>query len=521
MNEKNWMVFDCETDSFDGKEVHPFIWGWITRDNIYDFTYSKIDFVNVLKNFNGIALAHNGGKFDTLLLAEYFNIDSPIKIINGRVAEVQIGDCLVRDSFLIIPEKLAVAGEKDEFDYKILNRNKKHLREIHKIEIEKYLKQDCVALKNLVEVFYKNFGQSLTLAGAALKFWERMTPLKRRYDFTHDNFFRQFYYGGRVQAFRKGVLGDDWNYYDIKSSYPHAMKQKHTACHLSEYAMHSDIKKITPQSFARIIAINRGCLPSREKYTTEFLVETGAREFFATGWEIIAGIETNTLHILEATIYTPTRLESLEKYVEYFYAIKIAAETIGDKINRTIAKLFMNALSGKFGANPENYHSYKIVEINERPDEYDIFLQGDDFDIVKKLSGGQFYDVALSASITGCARAQLFRQMLKCSDIAYCDTDSIICRDGQEHFDIGKKIGQWEHVAILDNLNIAGKKLYTGFDLKTVEQISAHKGFSVLDITHEDIEGAARGLEKLIERSAPTISVLGEQKFIKRTLRST
>ena len=168
MTEKKWLVFDCETDSFDGERVEPFIWGWMYDDGTYDFTYSKNDFINMLSDFDGYALAHNGGKFDTVLLADYFNVDSPIKIINGRVAEVHIGKATVRDSFLIIPAPLAASGLKDDFDYEILNRNKKHLRIEHKNTIEKYLRQDCAALHALVKRFYSEHGQRFTQAGGGV-----------------------------------------------------------------------------------------------------------------------------------------------------------------------------------------------------------------------------------------------------------------------------------------------------------------------------------------------------------------
>lgn len=516
---KPWLVFDCETDSFDGAPVEPFIWGALDCEGNYFQTYNTGELIRYLFDFDGIALAHNGGKFDALFLRDAFNIGDEIKIINGRVAEVRIGKCLVRDSFLIIPSPLKASGEKEEFDYSILSRHKKHLRKKFKSEIEHYLKQDCIALFNLVERFYAEHGQRLTQAGAALACWEKMGGKIRRRGGAHDDVFRQFYHGGRCQAFQKGALGDGWDYFDIKSSYPYAMSLEHTASPLYEYRMHRNIKKIIPQAFARIIASNRGCLPIRTKLETEYPFHDDAREYFATGWEILAGLRTNTLKIYEATIFEPTELETLKPYVELFYKNKIEAEIKKDSVGYLIAKIFLNSLYGKFGQNPADFHKFKIVEINDREDGYETFLECDTFDIVKKLSGGQFFDVALSASITGCARAKLFEQMLQVDELAYCDTDSIICRGGQ--FDVGMELGQWELKHQLKNFFVAGKKLYMGEDLKTGKFIQAHKGFSELDVEPHHIINAALGIESKITRSAPSINISGSQNFIKRTMRKT
>jgi len=73
----------------------------------------------------------------------------------------------------------------------------------------------------------------------------------------------------------------------------------------------------------------------------------------------------------------------------------------------------------KFAANPENYKDYLIVEPGERfvdmettPElfQYEPEIDGDGYDILSKpASNAQYFDVALGASITGYARAQLWR----------------------------------------------------------------------------------------------------------------
>ncbi len=517
MKNKPWLVFDKETDSFDGSPVEAFIYGIVYHTGEEFVTYDRDYFIQKIKEFDGIALAHNGGKFDTVLMADEFNIGQEIKLINGRVAEVQIGKCTVRDSFLIIPAPLSASGKKDQFDYSILDRNKKHLRKKHKAEIEKYLLQDCRALAELVRLFYESYGQRLTQAGAALATWENMGGFPRRWGGIHDKLFRRFYYGGRCEAFQKGYLGDGWQYFDIKSAYPYAMQHEHTCCRIENFNVCNSIKKITPQSFCKIVASSAGCLPVKGKYVTEYPRHDDKREYYATGWEVLTGMETGTLKVYEAVIYTPETTETLKPYVDKYYAEKAAAEKAGDSVKRLMAKIFLNSLYGKFGQCADDFKKYWIADAGEEKSGYSLYQECEHFDIVQKPSGGQFYDVALSASITGFTRAFLWRQICASKDVAYCDTDSIMSRGGK--FDIGENIGQWEKVCNLDHLHIAGKKLYTGFDGQ--DWVSAHKGFSKLDTSHEDIIAAANGDTILIDKKAPSINVLGAQRFISRTMKRT
>ena len=314
--------------------------------------------------------------------------------------------------------------------------------------------QDCNALYEMVARFFAAHGQRMTQAGAALATWEGMGGKMRRWGGAHDAHFRKFYFGGRCEALKKGCLGDDWLYYDIKSSYPFAMSHDHTASHLSDYWVHNDIKKITPQSFARVSASSKGCLPARGKYSTEYPHHTDTREYYATGWEIIAGLECGTLKIESATIYRPAETETLKPYTDKFYAEKLAAEKSGDTVGRLLAKLMMNSLYGKYGANSDDYKKYLLVNAGQQRDGYSLHAEIGTLDIIQAPDPGQHYDVALAASVTGYARAYLHRQMQNCRDAAYLDTDSIICKGGK--FNIGENLGQWEHVCTLNHFSCRG-----------------------------------------------------------------
>jgi len=75
----------------------------------------------------------------------------------------------------------------------------KEHREKYKAEIIDYWKFDCRSLFELVFSFRQRFGDKLTIGSTAI------TTLKNIHPFTtanesHDALFRQFYFGGRVEA---------------------------------------------------------------------------------------------------------------------------------------------------------------------------------------------------------------------------------------------------------------------------------------------------------------------------------
>jgi hypothetical protein len=420
-----------------------------------------------------------------------------------------------------VPTALSSGGEKMEFDYSIFDRDKMHLRKSNRALIERYIMQDVTALYNLVDRFRERHGDALTQAGAALKTWETMGGNKRRYGFHHDAFFRPFYFGGRCQVFEYGApLPGEFQYYDLISSYPKAMCADHPLG--TEYYFSTDYMNCPGASFWTVKAISRGAFPTKDKNGIYFPNDEIVREYKITGWELIAALETNTCEIFEAYGHIPKYFETLKPYIDKFYKDKSDCEISGDKIGRLLAKLFLNSLYGKFAANPESYKDYLIAEPGERIEGYALDIEGDGYDILSKpAANAQYFDVALGASITGYARAQLWLGICASKGVVYCDTDSIICREFGAK--TGNELGDWkiECEEGLDNMHIAGKKLYAGRDVKTGKWKSAHKGFSKLDTKVKDIIAAAKGEIVEISRSAPSINISGVQKFINRKMSKT
>jgi hypothetical protein len=221
---KKLAVIDLETD--------PFKWGRVPKafasaffDGEQYINFWGADCVHLLVEYilsledEYYIYAHNGGKFDFFYLMEEGVLDNPVKIINGRIVTAAMGKHELRDSYAILPIPLK-AYEKDEIDYAKFEFDK---REKHKPEILKYLRHDCEYLYTLVDKFLNRFGLNLTVGSTAIKELQKFHKFEKTKRW-HDEIYRPYYFGGRVQCFEHGILEGDFKVYDVNSMYPHVMK---------------------------------------------------------------------------------------------------------------------------------------------------------------------------------------------------------------------------------------------------------------------------------------------------------
>lgn len=517
-------VCDAETDPFKhGRVPLPFVWGFYDgRD--YDSFWGEDELATefLLEHLyeypSKLTLyAHNGGKFDFFYFLKYFDKDS-IRLINGRISQASLfdGKIQLRDSFNIIPVPQKVFG-KDDIEYW---KMEKEYRNKYRPEILSYLQTDCLELYGIVDDFIDRYGKKLTLATAAMKDLKETVELKARRSFEpmseiQDDRFRPYYYGGRCEAFRKGELkpeGGKFYIYDIKSAYPFAMLHEHPDPTYNSFYVDHKFPKHTHAYFAHIRAISRGALPWRlPKYDDltmgdmEYCVENNIslkrseypvnklcfpndnriRDYFITGWEIQAGLDTKTLIIKDIIkVRIPDKTINFEEFVLKHYEEKNQAKIDGRARDELFAKLFLNSSYGKLALNPRTFKEYDLVDHGELPaqsnddknpyiwklhssyPEYDLDIYERPKHIPKEFYENEddyiqcrgFYNVATAASITGFVRAYLWRHIHAAKNPIYCDTDSIFCESfrGEE----GKNLGQWECEGWADRAWIGGKKNY-------------------------------------------------------------
>lgn len=541
---------DSETDPFKrGRVPKPFIWGVVeaasigTPEENYEQFTDTADFIEYMSDGAGtgeeiICYVHNGGKFDYHFMTKYIADYVPLTVISGRLAKFKIGKCEFRDSINIIPAPLS-AYQKDEIDYAIFEESERNKPENWKLICD-YLKSDCIYLGQMVNQFIEEYGLHLTQASAAMKNWEKISDIKKpKTSQAYYEEMQAFYYGGRVQCFERGIIEKPFKVIDIKSAYPYAMTFLHPWG--QAFGFSDDIDgwpddRIS-RSFIELEAQSFGAFPIRTKDNgLQFPADGDTRNFSVTGWEYLAARDTGTLgaHKVKSVRYYYDTIE-FNEYVDHFFALKAEAESMLGVLSedhsdfghwtarRLFAKIFLNALYGKFASNPENYSEFMTIPANslagaETLEGWDFckLLSTETAVITRPLpeEKHRFYDVAVSASITGFVRAYLWRAIQQCEGVMYCDTDSISC-ESLGTLNLGKQLGDWDLEAECDMGAIAGKKLYAFRKLDGKFKI-ASKG---VRLTASEIIDIASGRERIFNPEVPTFSIRRDPIFTPRKVR--
>ena len=540
-----FIVIDSETDPFKrGRIPEPFVWGVfdgkVFRHYTHETVSSLIEWISAQKV---IVYAHNGGKFDYHFLLSYMEPYDHIKIINGRVAQFTIGKAEFRDSFNILPvalgkmEILDESGDvvkKQEFDYSLMEKNLRYGPENWEKIID-YLKDDCITLYRMIEAFQSRYGRHLTQAGAAMAQWKKIGNVEiPKSNAEYFDTFKEYYYGGRVQCFKHGVINDDFSVYDINSAYPYAMLSNH-AYGLDFIRSEKELDDYPRgPAFFRIRAKSQGAYPFREKTGLSFPEDNQTREFRITGWELQAAIDTGTAGDPEilGVIYH-LRTHNFAEYIEHFYTQRLEAKARKDKAGDLFAKLLMNSLYGKFGANPENYGEFCILPIEEMDellsDENEYSLSGELGPWLlaeRELDDDEmrYFNVATAASITGYVRAYLWRAICATGrdNALYCDTDSIATKSNGHELETGKELGKWKHEGEFDKAGIAGKKMYIFRGRPNHkgkrEYKTASKG---VKLTNAQLWKVARGAAVIYNPENPSFSVHSPPRFVSRRITLT
>lgn len=520
-------VADSETDPFRvGRIPEPFIWGLYNGIEYQEF-YKTEYFLEYLTSLNKeiIVYAHNGGKFDWHFILEYLDPFSELTIINGRISKFKIDNVEFRDSFNIIPVALA-NYKKDEIDYNIFESEEREKPKNKKL-ISDYLQSDCVYLYEIVKKFLDKNGLTMTLASSAMKQWRKMSGLNNpETDKMFHDLFKSFYYGGRVQAFRKGIIDENFIVADINSAYPFAMTHDHAYGSVFYYdkTLPEKINEIQ-KAFIILKCESNGLFPYREKNNALSFPDDGKiREFYITGWEYLASLDINKLGDHEIiNVITFEDSINFTKYVNHYHDEKQKAELNGDPAERLIAKLMLNSLYGKYGANPENYREYMVIDnkyieasltdnwvFNGRLGKHAL-IERPIADIKK-----HYFNVATAGSITGFQRAKMLIAINAVKNPIYCDTDSIVAQN-IDNLDLGNDLGKWAIEATCIYGAVGGKKLYA-FKTENGDYKTASKG---VRLSASEIIRIAKGEEIEYHSSAPTFGIGKEPNFLTRKIKLT
>lgn len=518
-------VLDFETDPFERHlDIKPFAGGIFDGEYYQDFWGDdcvELIVEYIREEMRGYTIyAHNGGKFDYFFMLEY--LDEKLKIINGRISKCYIDGIELRDSYNILPVPLSKLN-KDDFDYTKMHRS---VRDSHKSDIRRYLKNDCIYLHDWVTKFINRFGDKITVSAAAFSELKKTGYDPGTTNDHYDSTFREYYLGGRVNAFKTGEIIKDSIFVDINSAYSRAMIERHPFGDRYYQKLKIPDNYNSPY-LADIDAVSNGVLPFRDDETGKLVypTDTTVRRYKCTGWEIAAGIDTGKLDIKRVNnVYVHEQTRSISEYVDKFYPEKKRGKESGDKTTETFAKFMLNAGYGKLGQNPREFRDFCLTPNNCVPEDYDPELD-DNWTLYQEHVTGvniwerpapqdRFYNVATAASITGWVRAYLWRAICDSENPIYCDTDSLLA----EKFNgkIGKELGEWDIDALVDKSYIGGRKFYAVHNKNTGEWKTACKGGRLTPV--QIINEIKNGGGYVWESDTPTFSLRFGMRYLSRKI---
>jgi len=418
---------------FDGIHYTPFT-------NVEEF----LAFILCEKYRNWHWFAHFGGRYDVNFIFDFIRrfpdvYETSFYCSGSMVLRLTIkrGNfvCHLLDSFRLLPAKLALLGTSFDVEHK------KGEIDFDKIELNDellaYNESDCRCLYECIKKFYQKVEvQADTYASTAMMYWKKNYLRK---DLLHPSeeikeFVREGYHGGRVEVYKHE--GHNINAFDVNSMYPFCMLQK------IPYAFKGTCKNLDIgddyYGFARVIIHVPECyippLPLRLD-----------RLYFPTG--IITGVwsfeEIRNAERLGAKVLKV--LEGYSFYTEYLFVDYVNDlyqwKVSGNETQRTIAKLLLNSLYGKFGQKPEK--EMYCLERNAPAGSTIIFdAEGKPTEFAKysKRSNGSHLLPHISAAITSKARLELLKVLDENS--YYCDTDSCFTSNTMPIWT--KQLGSWE-----------------------------------------------------------------------------
>jgi DNA polymerase elongation subunit (family B) len=259
----------------------------------------------------------------------------------------------------------------------------------------------------------------------------------------YDQFFRNSYYGGRVEVFRDRWEWRQIKYYDFNSLYPSVMFLEEypdpssldytpfpDKSYIYEFEGVSEVTVYVPE------AMEIPPLPIR--HSGKLIFPVG----FLRGWwnhNELRMAEKYGAKILKVhkTIYAKRTMKPFRGFVQFFYSLRQNYKKEGNKTYDLFTKIIMNSLYGKFGQLNEKSEVGFIDE--ERGDDWVFEPYGDsDVGVWKKIDmdgkvvkeDAKHSILCWASYVTSWARIYLYEKMIeavrKGGKVYYCDTDSII-----------------------------------------------------------------------------------------------
>lgn len=260
---------------------------------------------------------------------------------------------------------------------------------------------------------------------------------------------RDGYFGGRTECgFIGKPKGGPFVFLDVNSMYPHVMRNNLYPVKLIGYSDNPTLQELINWNGKAAIMAEVSLDVRVPAYATRFankiMFPVGKiRTVLCSGGISLALSRREIVKVHRLAIYE--RAPIFTKYVDYYYCLKEKYTAEGNTVYRTMVKLFLNSLYGKFGEKRWIETITEDIEAFEPSSEICIDLvthkrwkETHMFGVKivqEKEENGPRSFTAIAAHVTEYARLLLWSIIsgLGSSKVLYCDTDSICIRESDLH----------------------------------------------------------------------------------------
>lgn len=505
------IIWDVESHDWS----KPLVIGALEPDGTYrEFTDNPVksfgDYCMQSKHRNYRFVSHNGGGYDHGFMLDYlleYSQDTynwNILESNGDLFYLEIEDehgkpRHFQDSIKIMPRSLENLADSfadvgklspDKVDIHDLPTDLSDLNTDEREELTKYLKRDCVALRQCLQEFTDiisdltngNVGPQLTVASTALSVYqchfmqdEKLENGIKQSEPHIEAKTRESYYGGRTEVFKQRAHQDNgpYHHYDVNSLFPSCYTNFRLPAGKPHYIEDPEGDILSWDQFGGVVRINAvvdedtqiPVLPNRYKPESsnaeKVLFPTGP----VTGWYSMREVryakeigQFDSLQIEEAVL---SRLEyCFEKFGNAMYERKRNIDSDKNPARYKVVKFCLNSPYGKFGMEREQSQIKRVNPNGENfPPENGTTLGTNKGRERKLFHEGVFKtdDTAeasyiiprIASAITAQARIEMHKWFMKCKELGgniwYCDTDSIVTDIELPEKFVNDELGMMDH----------------------------------------------------------------------------
>lgn len=441
-----WGLCNIDTQEFTwGKDIDSFIKFILSRGSeTYYFHNLKFDGNFIISFLLNHGWKHTFNKtlakkeFKTLISdkGQFYSITLCWTNAKGKRFLIKI-----LDSYKLIPLPIEKIGkdfdleeQKGEIDYN-LYREKDYNPTAEEIE---YLRKDVVIAAKALNLFFKQGLTAMTIGGNALKFYKDQSGIKnfkRRFpvsSYEIDKDQRQSYKGAWTYLNPKWAgktISKPGIILDVNSLYPYVMAEKllpygEGIFYKGKYKK-DNIYELYIQMVKCQFELKPGFLPTIQlKHNfmfkpTEYLTTSGSEEITMVLTCVDLEIFLMHYNVYNIEYISGWKFKASDKmfkdYVQYWGDVKINADKEKNKAMRTIAKLYLNNLYGKFGKNPKIANKEPYLD-----SEGVVRFRLCDYEIVNSIY------IPVASFITAYAREKTITSAQAVYDrFIYADTDSL------------------------------------------------------------------------------------------------